>query len=99
MSPPDLAGWLGAALLVAAYAAASATWLPTESRLSQLLNLGGSVGLGIVAASHRAWPSLALNVVWLGIALVSLGRVARPESSGTEPPPGCQPAPAEPVEV
>jgi hypothetical protein len=99
MSPADLAGWLGAVLLLGAYAAASAAWLPTESRLSQLLNLTGSVGLGTVAASHRAWPSLALNVVWLGIALVSLRRVARPEPSRAEPPAGCRPAPVVPLEV
>jgi formate hydrogenlyase subunit 3/multisubunit Na+/H+ antiporter MnhD subunit len=81
----DLAGWVGAATLVVAYAAASAGSLPTESRRAQLLNLVGSVGLGVVAASHRAWPSLTLNAVWLLIALVSLGRVARPRPSGPDP--------------
>jgi hypothetical protein len=70
----DLAGWVGAATLVVAYAAASAGSLPTESRRAQLLNLVGSVGLGVVAASHRAWPSLTLN-----------GRVARPRPSGPDP--------------
>ncbi len=74
MRPTDVAGWLGAATLLTAYAAASARWLPADSRTSLLLNVLGSVGLGTVAAAHRAWPSLALNAVWLLIALGSLRR-------------------------
>jgi formate hydrogenlyase subunit 3/multisubunit Na+/H+ antiporter MnhD subunit len=82
MRPADAAGWLGALILVGAYAASSAGRVRVTSRAYQALNLLGSVGLGAVAARHHAWPSLALNVVWLFVAACALAR-----SHSTEPVP------------
>jgi hypothetical protein len=68
----DLAGWLGAFTLVGAYAGTTTGVLPATSLRYQVLNALGSVGLAAVAALHGAWPSLALNILWLLIASASV---------------------------
>ena len=70
----DTAGWIGALVLVVAYATNSANRLPASGRTYQTMNLLGSVGLGTVAASHHTWPSFALNAVWLVVAFAALTR-------------------------
>lgn len=68
-------GWAGAALLLLAYALASAGRMaPTGARF-QVLNLLGSAGLTANSGYHQAWPSAALNAVWILIGLVALRRV------------------------
>ena len=69
----DVTGWLGALILLTAYAASTnrPTRRPTGVHLGNLL---GSLGLGAVAAAHRAWPSVAVNAVWLVIAGAALAR-------------------------
>jgi hypothetical protein len=71
----DVAGWLGAGALLAGYALLSAGRIGARAGY-QVLNLAGSIGLAINAVTHRAWPSAAVNAVWLVIALAALGRVA-----------------------
>jgi hypothetical protein len=71
----DVAGWLGAVALLAGYGLLSAGRI-RAGWAYQLLNLAGSVGLGVNAVAHRAWPSAAVNTVWLVIALVAVRGVA-----------------------
>jgi hypothetical protein len=77
----DAAGWAGAGCLLLAYALLSAGRIPAGLRY-QLLNLAGSVGLALNGVAHRAWPSAALNIVWLAVGLAALrawsGRPGRP---------------------
>lgn len=70
----DGVGWLGAGLLLLAYGMASAGRLPATGRGFQVLNLAGSAALAANSGFHGAWPSAALNVVWLAIAVVALSR-------------------------
>jgi hypothetical protein len=72
----DVVGWLGAASLLAAYALLS-TGRIGPGWTYQLLNLAGSIGLAVNAVTHGAWPSAALNVIWLVIAVVALRRAGR----------------------
>jgi hypothetical protein len=72
MQMSDIAGWVGATVLVGAYLGTSAGILRPDARSFQLLNLFGSVGLGALAWTHRAWPSVALNTLWLFIAVTAL---------------------------
>lgn len=68
-------GWIGATLLLLAYALASAGKMtPTGARF-QVLNLLGSAGLTANSGYHQAWPSAALNAVWILIGLAALRRV------------------------
>ena len=80
----DVVGWLGAGCLLAAYALLSAG-LIGAGWTYQILNVVGSVGLAVNGLTHRALPSVALNAIWLGVALIALRgivRRARPGASG-----------------
>ena len=67
-------GWLGAGLLLWAYAAVSAGRIHPAGLGFQLLNLLGSAGLTVNSAYHRAWPSAALNAIWILVGLMALRR-------------------------
>src|SRR5215467_5502348 len=81
----DAAGWLGAGVLLLAYGLVSSSRLRAGGRAFQLMNLGGSAGLGLSAGVHSAWPSATVNVLWMGIAAVALGRLrfGAPATGGT----------------
>ena len=79
----EAAGWAGAIVLLAAYAALSAGRLPHGRAIYQLMNLAGAAGLMVNAAYHGSWPPVAVNVAWGAIAVSSLLRrlARRPASS------------------
>ncbi len=70
----DVAGWIGAALLLLAYALVSNRRLAGDSVRFQLLNLSGGVLLAANSAYHGALPSVAVNAVWIVIGLAALLR-------------------------
>ncbi|HNS03371.1 MAG TPA: hypothetical protein PKM78_13450 [Anaerolineae bacterium] len=70
----DIAGWIGAILLLLAYALVSSRRLAGDSVRFQLLNLGGGVLLAANSAYHGALPSVAVNALWIGIGLIALYR-------------------------
>ena len=70
----EAAGWLGAVLVLAAYALASSGRLDARAPIFQWLNLLGAAGFILNTAWHGAWPSMALNVVWCAIAATTLAR-------------------------
>ncbi|WP_346109737.1 CBU_0592 family membrane protein [Nonomuraea maheshkhaliensis] len=72
-----VAGWLGAALLLAGYALVSSSRLSGDGTAYQLINLAGSLGLMINSAYNAAWPSAGLNLVWAAIGMVALVKLAR----------------------
>jgi hypothetical protein len=67
-----LAGWAAAGALLAAYALVSTGRLSGAGRPFQTLNLLGAAGLVLNSAEHRAWPSVALNAIWILIGLAAL---------------------------
>ena len=71
----DSAGWIGAAVLLAAYALVSAGRIPGRSVAFQALNLVGAAGLLANSAFHGAWPSSALNLIWLVLGLHAVARL------------------------
>lgn len=80
----EAGGWLGAALVVIAFAVTTLGWLPVTSRWSSALNIVGGIGLMINAAANTAWPSAVLNLVWLGIAAAGWYRTSmRPAVPGS----------------
>jgi hypothetical protein len=71
----DVIGWACAAAVLVAYALVIRTPEAVTGRRYLALNLVGSAGLTASAASHAAWPSAVLNLLWLGLALhASRGR-------------------------
>lgn len=74
----EAAGWAGAIVLLAAYAALTAGRLPHGRAVYQWMNLAGAAGLMVNAAYHGSWPPVAVNVAWGAIAVASLlRRIAR----------------------
>ena len=73
----DIIGWIGAAALLAAYALVSAKRLDGDSMMFQILNLIGAVFLIINSSYYGAFPSAFVNVVWIGIAIVTIIHVKK----------------------
>ena len=70
-------GWAGAASLLVAYGLTSTGKLPPEGARFQSLNLAGAFALTVNSGYHGAWPSAALNLVWIIIGLTALVRARR----------------------
>ena len=68
----ELLGWLGAAMVIAAYAMVSYGAVHGRDRLYQSLNITGALLLAVNTARHGAWPSAAVNVIWALIAVGAL---------------------------
>jgi len=82
----DIIGWIGATLLLTAYGAVSMGRWQGRSVLFQLFNAFGSAGLIVNSMYYGAYPSVALNIVWILIALWALfGAPRRPQQRFLEP--------------
>ena len=80
----EVAGWIGATLILLAYLLLSAGRLTGQSKLYQWMNVVGAAGFVVNGWWHGAKPSAALNVLWFvigAVALMRLARKARPEAS------------------
>ena len=73
----DVFGWLGAAALLAAYGLVSSGRLQGRSLAFQVLNVVGSGALMANSGYYHAWPSAALNAVWMAVGLLALARQTR----------------------
>ena len=79
----EIMGWLGALLILAAYALLTAGKLQARSRAYQWMNVLGAIGFVVNSGWNGAIPSAALNVVWAGIGLAALWRIAHRKGSST----------------
>ncbi|MFL6722125.1 MAG: hypothetical protein ACJ8FT_10040 [Sphingomonas sp.] len=78
----EVAGWVGASLILGAYVLVTTGRVTGQSPLFQWMNVGGAVGFVINGWWHQALPSTVLNVIWAAIGLVALWKIGqRPESS------------------
>ena len=70
----DIFGWIGAILLLLAYGLVSKKRLEGDSICYQLLNAIGSVLLITNSYYYKAFPSVAVNVIWISIACMTIFR-------------------------
>ena len=77
----EVAGWLGASLILLGYLLISTGKLTGQSAAYQLINVVGAAGFIVNGWWHGAVPSAALNVVWMMIGGVSLWRIVKRRSS------------------
>jgi hypothetical protein len=70
-------GWYGAAAVLFSYALVSFGAIHPSGPAYIFLNLTGSIGLAIQAYRKQDTPLMALNSVWIGIALVGLIKLLR----------------------
>ena len=76
-------GWVGALLILVAYALLSAGKLTAQDRSYQWMNVLGAAGFIVNSGWNGAIPSAALNVVWAGIGLAALWKIATRKGSST----------------
>ncbi|WP_426266369.1 CBU_0592 family membrane protein [Sphingomonas sp. LHG3443-2] len=72
----DIAGWAAALLILGGYALLTAGKVDAKSPLYQAMNVLGAIGFIINSGYFKAWPSAVLNVIWAGIGIVALIRIA-----------------------
>jgi hypothetical protein len=70
----DVIGWTGTILYLIAYGLVSAKKVEADSWAYQGMNFAAGTMLIINTLYLQAYPSVGLNVAWVGIAVVTLGR-------------------------
>ncbi|MFK7889078.1 MAG: hypothetical protein AB8G16_19640 [Gammaproteobacteria bacterium] len=73
----DMIGWIGAVLLLAPYLLLSLGKMEGRSTPYQALNVAGSAALIANSAYYGAFPSAAVNVVWIIIGTATLVALAK----------------------
>jgi hypothetical protein len=68
----EIIGWIGAALILGAYALLSTQKVKGESVTYHGMNLLGGAALLLNSAWNGAMPSAALNLIWAVIAVYAL---------------------------
>jgi len=68
----DVMGWIGVVVLLLAYALVSTKRMTGDSVGYQALNLVGAGLLVVNSFYYGAYPSVGVNVVWIGIAIYAL---------------------------
>ena len=68
----EVIGWACTVLLVGAYAMVATHKLDARSPLYHVLNLAGAIGLAAFSIYKTAWPQVALNAFWGGVALIGI---------------------------
>lgn len=71
----DVFGWIGSVEVILAYALISNGNVHGKSVSYQLLNLTGSVFLIANTVYYHAYPSTAINGVWMVVAIIALIQV------------------------
>ena len=70
----DVMGWVGTILYLFAYALISLKKVEGDSTLYQGINILAGILLITNTFYWRAYPSTALNMAWIGIAIFTLSR-------------------------
>ena len=79
----EVIGWIAALLILGAYGLLTAGKLQATSTAFQWMNVVGAAGFIVNSGWNGAWPSAALNVVWMGIGAVALWRMMTRRASST----------------
>jgi len=79
----DVVGWMGVIGLLVAYGLVSAKRVEGDSVVYQVLNVVGSGLLIVNSFYYGAYPSVAINVLWIGIGGCTLLRVWRERGGGS----------------
>jgi hypothetical protein len=73
----EVIGWIGATLIVGAYALLSGGRLKAESLTYHVINILGAGGCMLNSSWNGALPSAALNIIWIGIGIHALRQQRR----------------------
>lgn len=73
----EVIGWSAAVMMLTAYVLLNVGRVTPKSRLYQWLNVLSGAGFVINSGWNGAYPSAAINVVWMAIALFGLSQIAQ----------------------
>jgi hypothetical protein len=79
----DIVGWLGAGLILGAYALLTAGKVDAKSIVYQGMNVVGALGFIANGWWYGAMPSAVLNIIWAGIGMVALWKIRQRAVSST----------------
>ena len=68
----ELTGWIAAGLMLSAYVLLTMGKLNSRSRTYHWLNVLAGLGIIVNSGWNGAFPSVFINVVWVGIGLYGL---------------------------
>ena len=68
----EVIGWIGAVLILGAYALLSSGRLRAQTITYHLMNIFGAAGFVVNSGFNGAFPSAAMNLVWIGIGVYAL---------------------------
>lgn len=71
----QVSGWVGIALIIAAYFLLSFSFLSPDSLLYQGMNILGSVGIAFEAFSKKDYQPVVLQIVWILIATMAIIKI------------------------
>jgi hypothetical protein len=77
-------GWLGAAVLLFAYALVSFKKMRPDAGAYQLMNALGSALLIVNTLYYRAFPSAFVNLIWIFIAIAAYFRMRSQSPQGLD---------------
>jgi hypothetical protein len=87
----EVAGWVGALLILGAYLLLSMNKVTGQSALYQAMNVVGAAGFIVNGWWHGAIPSASLNVVWMAIGAIALWKIRQRRGADPAPRPGAAP--------
>jgi hypothetical protein len=73
----EIAGWVGSVLILLSYLLLTTGRLTAHSPSYQWMNVVGAAGFVANGLWNQAYPSAALNIVWIGIGATALYRLYR----------------------
>ena len=79
----EVTGWIAAISFLSAYSLLTAGRIHGDSQVYQWLNVIGATGFIVNAVWNGAWPVAALNIIWIGIGITALWRIAQRKGSST----------------
>lgn len=73
----EVVGWAAAVMMLTAYVLLNTGRVTSKSKIYQWLNVLSGAGFVVNSGWNGAYPSAAINVVWMGIALYGLSKIAQ----------------------
>ena len=75
----EILGWIASVLIVGSYALNISGKLAAKSKTYVIANIIGGLFFAINTYFHQAYPSMLVNIIWVIIALVMLGKKKLPK--------------------
>lgn len=73
----DTIGWIGSCILIIAYWMNSKGKIDAQSYIYQLLNVIGSLLLIVNTLFYGAYPSSAVNIIWVFIGIIYMNKIQK----------------------